>query len=161
MRLGLVPTSRLSAVDAAKNLGIRVVHPHQLPSIPPELLNELENGSSENWSTVYLPIPSQPQHLIINNRKHPPAGKKPTCSMNWDIACASTNRTRLRLSMAFPSANFAGKRKSKRTLSVAHCSFQGVPCFPLGSGIGPRRRSAPNIALVATAPKWPEEKYRR
>lgn len=69
-RLSLAAGARLPARDAAKNLGVTVVHPHQLPSITAEILSELENSGSGKWSAVFLPIPEPCNHIIINNRTH-------------------------------------------------------------------------------------------
>lgn len=69
-RNGLDAGARLPAREAARNLGITVVHPHQLPSVTAEILNELENGGSDKWSALFLPMPDPANHLIINNRTH-------------------------------------------------------------------------------------------
>jgi len=69
-RLGLPVGSRLPAKDAARDLGIAVIYPHQLPSITPEILRALEDGGSDKWSAVFLPIPETSNHVIINNRTH-------------------------------------------------------------------------------------------
>jgi Zn-dependent peptidase ImmA (M78 family) len=69
-RNGIAAAARLPARVAARNLGIVVVHPHQLPSITAEILHELENEGSGKWSAIFLPIPDPGRHLIINNRTH-------------------------------------------------------------------------------------------
>ena len=71
-RLGLCGTERLPAIAAAKDLGVRVLHPHQFRSMPEEVVHELENGSASQWSAVFLQLPAPLKDLIVNNRKQSP-----------------------------------------------------------------------------------------
>ena len=69
-RLGIPAAGRLEALRAARSLGVRVLFPHQFPSIPSEVIGELENGGAGKWSAVFLPLPAPAGPLIINNRLH-------------------------------------------------------------------------------------------
>ena len=65
--LKLHPSAPLPAQRAAAALGIRVVFPRQLPSLPTELVQHLVSEQGNQWSAAYLQMPSNIDDLIINN----------------------------------------------------------------------------------------------
>lgn len=65
--LKLTPSAPLPAKRAAAALGIKVIFPRQLPSLPIEFVQHLASGKGDQWSAAYLPLPPSVDDLIINN----------------------------------------------------------------------------------------------
>jgi Zn-dependent peptidase ImmA (M78 family) len=76
--MGLSCSAPLPAVDLARHLDVLVWSPHDVPGLPPEVLDQLLNRDPDGWSAVSCYIGGEA--LIIYNPRHS------TGRMNSDLA---------------------------------------------------------------------------
>lgn len=74
--LGLHPCARLPSEKLAEKLRVRFVSPADIPGMTPEMLNQLLQVGSSEWSAVAIKIESET--LVIENTSHSPKRREST-----------------------------------------------------------------------------------
>src|SRR5215211_6946139 len=71
VRLGLPAHSPLPAKKLIAHLEVLVMQPGEIPGLRPELIHEMQNGSSDQWSAITF-YDALGKPFIIHNPRHAP-----------------------------------------------------------------------------------------
>lgn len=118
---GLGPADPLSALNAAKLMGVLVRCSDQLPSMTAEILAalEYEEGGGSHWSAAYIVTPEEVEDLIVNNRVHAPARREANVYHELGHQLCGHEPDEIRIVHGLPIREFS-KAKEDQANTVGH-----------------------------------------